>query len=256
MDQATKDRDRLKDVHQTTLTEGRLNEDLVDWLKSKGPTWLLFLLVAVVAYLGVVRWRQYQANYRNEAWQKLMEIQSTSFPQGFEDLAKEYGDVDGIGMLARLEGAERLLRSIQTRTPITTDAAGALPGTMSPEQKLQAIARAEKMYDEMIAMDNGSIGHTIFGVGARNGKAALAESKGDSVAAKEWYEKAATRAGDIYPHLAAVARERIATLDKTLVELQFPETAAPPPAVISAPVTSDATLMAIINDEPSDDAAE
>jgi hypothetical protein len=32
------DRERLKQVHQTDLTESRVNEDFVDWLKTKGPT--------------------------------------------------------------------------------------------------------------------------------------------------------------------------------------------------------------------------
>ncbi len=29
--------ERLKDVHQTELSESRINEDFVEWLKTKGP---------------------------------------------------------------------------------------------------------------------------------------------------------------------------------------------------------------------------
>jgi tetratricopeptide (TPR) repeat protein len=242
------DRDRLKDVHQTTLTEGRLNEDLVDWLKTKGPTWLLFVLVAVVAYLAVVRYRQHQLNYRDEAWQKLIEIQVESNPQGFEDVAQEYGDVDGIGMLARLEGAERLLRAIQTRTPISEDATTSMPGTMTAEQRTAAIERAVKFYDEMLALDNGSIGHTMFGVTACNGRAALAEAQGDIDAARQWYEKAATRAGDIYPQLAEQARHRIASLDTDLADVTFPATNVSEPTVALPPVQTDPNLLQIINE--------
>ena len=62
------DRERLKDVQTSDLKDDRLNEDFVVWLKTKGPTWLLMILVAVVAYLYIVNWKQGQINYRNEAW--------------------------------------------------------------------------------------------------------------------------------------------------------------------------------------------
>ena len=32
------DRNRLKDIHQSDLTESRMNEDFVIWLKTKGPS--------------------------------------------------------------------------------------------------------------------------------------------------------------------------------------------------------------------------
>ena len=57
------DRERLKEVHATDLTESRVNEDFVDWLKTKGPTYLLAILVVatfgsglgmVVVALGII----------------------------------------------------------------------------------------------------------------------------------------------------------------------------------------------------------
>ena len=80
------DRDRLKEVHQTDLTESRINEDFVDWLKTKGPTWLLMILIGVGGYLGIVRWRQYKQQHFVEAWVALSECR---LPGAFEDVADD-----------------------------------------------------------------------------------------------------------------------------------------------------------------------
>ena len=59
------DRDRLKEVHQTDLTEGKINEDFVDWLKTKGPTYLLVVLIGLAAWLFIVRFRQQKQDHVN-----------------------------------------------------------------------------------------------------------------------------------------------------------------------------------------------
>ena len=86
------DRDRLKEVHQTELIESRINEDLVDWLKTKGPSWLLLILVGVAIWMGYFRWRQYRANHYNEAWSALLD---SRLPGSYEDVAARYADVPG-----------------------------------------------------------------------------------------------------------------------------------------------------------------
>ena len=57
------DRERLKDVQTSDLKDDRLNEDFVLWLKTKGPSWLLVFLVAIVAYLFIVNWQQQEARH-------------------------------------------------------------------------------------------------------------------------------------------------------------------------------------------------
>src|SRR5262245_33864318 len=64
---------RLKEVRQTDLTEGRINQEFLDWLQTKGMSWLLILLVGVCIYLGFVRWKSHQSNTRAEAWKTLQE---------------------------------------------------------------------------------------------------------------------------------------------------------------------------------------
>ena len=67
------DRERLKNVQTSDITDEKLNEDFVLWLKTKGPTWLLVILVAIVAYLFMVNWRQREARHQNEAWIALLD---------------------------------------------------------------------------------------------------------------------------------------------------------------------------------------
>ena len=64
--------ERLKDVHTTDLTDSRINEDFLEWLKTKGPRYLLLALIGVGFYPGVVRWTQYKVTYYNTAWSELL----------------------------------------------------------------------------------------------------------------------------------------------------------------------------------------
>ena len=61
------DRNRLKEIHQSDLTESRLNEDFVTWLKTSGPTYLLIILVALCSYVLWIRWQEQKQNYVYEA---------------------------------------------------------------------------------------------------------------------------------------------------------------------------------------------
>src|SRR5688500_11885434 len=100
------DRNRLKEVHQSDLTEGRINEDFLDWLKTKGMTWLLVILIALCAYFGIVRWRHHRTSYQTEAWTSLAEAK---LPSSLEGVAEKYDDVGAVSQLARLQAANQLL---------------------------------------------------------------------------------------------------------------------------------------------------
>ena len=104
------DRERLKEVHQTDLTEGRINQDFVDWLKTKGMSWLLVILVALCVYAGLVRWKSHKIGYQTEAW---AELTKAALPASLEEVADKYGDVGSVSQLARLRAAEQLLGAVQ-----------------------------------------------------------------------------------------------------------------------------------------------
>ncbi len=220
------DRDRLKEVRQTDLTESKINEDFLDWLKNKGPSWLLIILVGICAFLAIHRFRTHQQQREGEAQQALNEAR---LPGAFQDVAEEFEDVGQIATLARLGAAEMLLHSVQTgRTiaarqfeipddggedPEGTDPAPVTDELLTEEERENYLARADGLYDQVLEKDDQSKALAIHMVSAMNRKAAIAEARGDLESAKEWYLNAADRAGDFYPGLALQAGNRAATVD-------------------------------------------
>jgi hypothetical protein len=252
------DRERLKEVRQTDLTESRVNEDFLDWLKNKGPTWLLVLLVAVTVYMGLVRWRQQRVAKRERAWAALLDA---SMPGSKEDVATEYSGIFAVPQIALDAGAAQFLRSVQLNrkldpaTPVDPTAPAPTPDPLSPEDRDQYLTRADAMFarvvegDGKIDGDDGSLGFTLHAVQALFGRAAVAESRGDVEAAQRFYQRAAERAGSAYPDLAAVARQRAETVERFRDPVALPAAASlpPPPAAASfRPATVDAALSDLI----------
>ena len=55
------DRDRLKEIQTADLSESNVNEDFVRWLKTKGPSYLLVVMVVIVGYLFYIRYQSNQS---------------------------------------------------------------------------------------------------------------------------------------------------------------------------------------------------
>ena len=250
------DRDRLKEVHQTDLTESRINEDFVEWLKKKGPTWLLVVLIAVCSYLAIVNFREKRRSYESEAWQALF---AADLPGALEDIADEYDDVGQIASFARLSAARRLLRLVQAGTsldlapqsdPNNPTAPIPVPDPLTPDDRVVYLKRAENLYQAVLDADPGDMGSTLFAITALNGMAAIAECRGDVTAAQQWYDKSADRAGTAYPLLADQARARAASADEYTSAVQFKSqaeiSAATPAAPDKTPVRIDPALRDLI----------
>ncbi|MHC5027413.1 MAG: hypothetical protein ACYTGR_11720 [Planctomycetota bacterium] len=223
------DRDRLKEVHATDLTESRVNEEFVDWLKTKGPTWLLFVLVAVTGYLGIIRFKQHGVAKENAAWFALNEAISTqSLPSSKEDVAAEHGSVRGITELALQSAGDQLLASVQRGQSInvTPGDTTTTPADLTDEERSKNLDRADSFFARIVDRDDSSLGMTLHTVKALNGRAAVAEAKGDKDAARTYYESAAARAEAYYPTLAAQARGRVDTLD-AVQPITLPDAPAP-----------------------------
>ena len=240
------DRERLKDVQTSDLTDDRLNEDFVVWLKTKGPSWLLIILLAVVAYLYIVNWQQGKVNYRNEAWIALLESQT---PAAFEDVAVQYPDVDSIAQQARLRAAGMYLQSAVLGRAIGSTEQD--PVELAAEDRTFNLERAAALYQEILSLDSGALDTVVVTYTAMNGLAAIAECNGDLDAAAEWYEKAATRASGHFPYLAERARMRgsgSASYDR-LVEI--PESLPEPETLESLNVGTDVPAPQSIDDVTS-----
>jgi predicted negative regulator of RcsB-dependent stress response len=225
------DRNRLKEVHQTDLTESRINEDFLDWLKTNGPTWVLVILVAVVVFIGVQRYKQYKASHRNEAWQAFFDAR---LPGSYEDVANTYEGVGQVASLARLQAAEELLRFVQagraldasvTEEHLENSEEEPASEALSEELRTQYLDRADRLYEEVIASDDGSTGFTIHAMNAYNGRGAIAEARGDAEKAREFYLKAAQRVASSFPAQAEVAEERAETAGTYVHNVTLPDAA-------------------------------
>jgi hypothetical protein len=221
------DRQRLAEgVHQTDLTESRINEDFVDWLKTAGPTWLLVILITVTAYLALVRFRQHNVQKNYDAWDALT---GASLPGSKEDVAEQHAGVFAVPQLALNSAGSQLLVSLQSDTPIDVTAAtdAATPNTPDPtvrlnaEERVEYASRADRMFAETIETDNETKGMTLHIVQAYFGRAAAAESEGRIDDARGFYEKAQARAGDQYPKLGEQAAGRMADLDQLTTAVAF-----------------------------------
>ena len=235
--------ERLKQVHQTELSESRINEDFLEWLKTKGPQYLLILLVGVCGYLGWYRWNQHKANYFNGAWAEFVECR---LPGSYEDVAQRYADVPGLPQQAMRAAADIWLRSVQTGTVLGGEQANQV---LSDEQRLDYLERAGRIYHALATVDDGSLAMTLYTVSAMQGLAVVAESNGDIDEATRWYDMAAGRAESFYPQLARRVRGRAATAGEYAEPVTLPTRAQlpvqpPPPAL--QPVSIDESLRDLL----------
>jgi hypothetical protein len=214
------DPDRLKQVHQTELIESRINEDFVEWLKTKGPSWLLMILVGVALWMGYFRWREYRANHYSEAWSALLDC---NLPGAYEDVAARYSDVPGLPQQAKRLGADVLLAAVQSDSPLGSDPTSPEPpAALTDEERRGYLDRARGLYQEVIDGDDDTLSMTLHVVSALQGMAVVTESLGEAEEARRWYEAAAVRAEPYYPWLAEQARKRAETAGEFAVAITLP----------------------------------
>ncbi len=242
--------ERLKDLHSTDLTESRINEDFLEWLKTKGPQYLLLALIGVCLYLGYNRWIDYRKTYYNNAWSELV---ACELPGSFEDVAERYADIPGLPQQALRAAADRWLTAVQTGTALGGVGNAALPA-LTDEQRSDYLDQAARLYHALANADDGSLGLTLYSVSAMQGLAVVAECKGQIDEAIRWYGKAADRAEDYYPQLARRVRERASTTGEFAEPIALPtqaELPAPATPATRTPTTIDESLRdLLLPDEP------
>ncbi len=234
----TDDRERLAEVRQQDLNEGRLNEDFVGWLKTKGPTWLLIVLAFIVAYLVMVRWQQQEVRARNAAW---LELLSTSNPASLEDVARVHAGIDGISDLARLMAADTLLLDLQRGTTLDDD--GQARVALDEESRAAHIATAQRLYGEVAADDDQQPDRALATVAALNGLAAIAECDGRISEARDYYNKVQDRARGWMPALADQAAHRAATVELLADPVEFAVAPAKPAAPVTPQLPEGLTIL-------------
>ena len=168
------DRERLQQVQQSDLSESRVNEDFVNWIKTSGPWYLLAVLIGIAVYMYIVNIQRAELRAREQAW---FDFSEAVMPASLEDVATMHGDIDGIANLARLRAANTYLQAMQSNLAIGSTMEDGTP--LSDEDRSKGMEHATMLYKQVIESDDGSFGDTIVTVNALNGLAALSESVGD-----------------------------------------------------------------------------
>jgi hypothetical protein len=202
--------ERLKEVRQTDLTEGRINEDFLDWLRTKGVSWLLVLMVALCVYFGILRWRNHKLNFEAEGWDAFTKATT---PGPLEEVADKYAGVDSLPTLARLRAAQFVMNAVQAEQTLPT-ADGAPTVSLQPTDRTAYLDRADRLYTAVLGTKDAGASATLMMVTAFNGRAAVAESRGQLDEARAFYEQAAKQAEAEFPLLAQQARDRASNIDQ------------------------------------------
>jgi hypothetical protein len=204
------DQDRLKDIQTADLSESQVNEDFVHWLKTKGPSYLLIVMIVIVAYLFFVRYQQGKTAHRAEAWIAYIEASATGLPASHEDIAQSYADIDSIQELGLLTAGDAYLKAVVLGQTVGSTAD--VSTSLSEEDRVFYLDKADNLYGLVVSNDDNTDAFALFVASGLNGQAAVAESRGDIEAAKKYYESAAARVESIYPALATQALARANTL--------------------------------------------
>ncbi len=214
------DRDRLKDIQTADLSESNMNEDFVVWLKTKGPTYLLFFMVIIAAYLYYVRYQQGETAYRAEAWIAYQEAVASGLPASHEDVAVSFADVDSIEGLGYISAGDAYLKSFVLGKTVGNAQENATP--LSEDDRTFYLEKADALYSKAVALDDSSPQTTLIVVSGLYGRAAVSESRGDVEGAEQFYNQVISRVGDQYPSLASQAEARITSLPNLAVAVQLP----------------------------------
>lgn len=205
------DRDRLKDIQTADLSESKVNEDFVYWLKTKGPSYLFIILIVLSAFMFYNNYKAGKVAHRVEAWIAYIEAGQSGLPASLEDVAQTYSEIDSLKQLGLLSAADGYMRSVTTGQALGSD--DDFSTELSEEDRTFYLEKADALYALVVAEDDKSPGHTLLTISGLHGRASVSESKGDIDSARGFYETVVTRSGQQYPALASQAQTRIDSLE-------------------------------------------
>lgn len=218
------DQNRQRQVQTQDLTESRLNDDFVFWLKRSGMNYLLVALLVACAFMGYNWWQRKQIEKATIAWEDYVQA---SLAESLEQVAKDHEAFPQVAVTALLRAADQRLQQIQTGeaspkvgdTPaVPLDEAGR---KIAQEAADDNYAKAAELAARAVAGDRSRAAPVI--VPSLFGRAAIAESRGDFNAARGFLEEAAKVAGDRWPRFVEIANNRIAGLADLEKPLPLPK---------------------------------
>jgi predicted negative regulator of RcsB-dependent stress response len=220
---------RLKNVQQADLSESRINDDFVLWLKTWGSNILLVVMVIAALVMGWFRWQQHKADTRDAAWQ---ELDGATLPAALQEIAARHEGADAIAQFAQLQAADRYLGSVLSGKRFDRDA-GAVDAELTPELRTEWLKEADRLYAQVAERAQAAKGSAELGflLSALFGRAAVAEDMGDLKAAEERLLEAKKRSeGSDFASVGTLADKRIASLQALASPVDLPSRPAAAPA--------------------------
>ncbi|MFM7260658.1 MAG: hypothetical protein ACKO3W_08650 [bacterium] len=205
---------RQSQVQTTDLSESRINDDFVFWLKKQGPNYLLVALLAACAAMGYNLWQRKRVEKSSLAWQ---ELQQATLPEEYDEIARTHAGVLQVAMMANMRAGD--LRLAQIRSGELTPKQGDTPAVMLDADTRKAVQEAAdgnyvSAADLAVQVAGGKRDQAVTVVmSTLFGRAAVAESRGDFENSRKLLEEAATVAGSRWPQYEKLAKWRA---DETL----------------------------------------
>lgn len=201
------------------LDEARLNTDLVEWLKKYSMPISVVLCGLVLGYAGLNYVRTQRAIALDTAFTELDRAQEAGSPDSLLAVADAHKGQRAVPVLARLSAADIYLRAARSGVAVAGQLnADGTPRTpedvLTSEQREELLKQAETLYRRIVDEAQSSEGK-LAAISAMFGLAAVAEMRGDTQGAAEWYTRIADRArAENRPILEKLASDRKASLDE------------------------------------------
>jgi len=243
------DRSRLEQIQQTDVTEGRYNEDFLDWLKTKGLNYAAVILLVLVGVMGWNMFKDRRVQERDQAW---VDLSGASLPGSLEDVAQRHRDTDSIAPWALLDAAERYYQAVQRGVRLFDREPDAEDWQLTPELREQWLNESDRLFSEVVAKSRGSRSHDRRGflIAALFGRAAIAESRGDAEAARAALSEIASVSRGTHQAIADLAESRMANLDEVIAVAKLPSRsdlpAAPSAQPLVDPIVTDDLLRDLL----------
>lgn len=243
------DKKRLRQVQQQDLTESRLNDDFVFWLKTKGWNYLLVLLVIACGYSFLNLYWQKKEQGRDAAWAELTSAQISGLAESFSLVAEQHKDIDSVALIAWLNAGDTHLRDLQVGMIAPAVATGPdgtpnAPEPLTDETRKVAQDAADGYYQKVLEKLGARTSETALkpiAISALFGRAAVAESRRSFDQAKAFLTEAQTLAGDTFVAFADEATRRLASLDALASAVELPTRASLPARPDAAPLAPNVT---------------
>ena len=238
--------DRQRQIREGAgLEESRLNTEFIEFLR-KYSTPMLLVIAAVAGGYGGLKYLEKQRDLaRDNAFVELESAVASRSVKTLASVADENGSRGAVAPLARLDAADLHLASYRTGLPpgIQLQPDGATGNFKLPEgekylteeERGTQLTEAAALYKLVIEDTDKEPSRALLTIGALDGLASVAESRGQFDEAKAQYQKLIDKAKEAgYPTIAAATQKRIDSLDaiKTLPKLyaqaDLPQVAAAP----------------------------